>query len=139
MLQHLKKTADSLGLPFGSRKRTFNSRLAQELGLWAETKGKGHDFHMAAFRAYLADGKNLADTKILTEITENVGLPKHEAEDILAKRTFSSRVDADWELSRSLGITAVPTFVMNNEKLVGAQQYNDLQRFVSALGAKTRE
>jgi predicted DsbA family dithiol-disulfide isomerase len=31
------------------RKKTYNSRLAQELGKWAETKGKGDEYHDAVF------------------------------------------------------------------------------------------
>jgi predicted DsbA family dithiol-disulfide isomerase len=41
----LKQVADELGLPLGDRKMTFNSRLAQELAKWAESKGKGDEFH----------------------------------------------------------------------------------------------
>jgi predicted DsbA family dithiol-disulfide isomerase len=32
----LEQVADELGLPLGDRKRTYNSRLAQELAKWAE-------------------------------------------------------------------------------------------------------
>ena len=138
MLEHLKQTADSLGLAFGERKHTYNSRLAQELGLWAQSIDRGHDFHMAAFRAYFADGKNLGHKDVLIDIADSLGLPKAEAEDVITKRTFSPQVDSDWELSRKLGVTAVPTFVMNNDKIVGAQPYNDLERFVLASGAKSR-
>ena len=60
MMHQLKKTAAGLGLPFGNREKTYNSRLAQELGLWAETMNKGEEFHLAAFKAYFVDGKNIA-------------------------------------------------------------------------------
>jgi predicted DsbA family dithiol-disulfide isomerase len=39
---------------------TYNSRLAQELGKWVETRGKGDQYHDAVFQAYFVDGKNLA-------------------------------------------------------------------------------
>ena len=41
MMRHLRQTAAELGLPFGDREKTYNSRLSQELGLWAESKNKG--------------------------------------------------------------------------------------------------
>ena len=47
MMQKLRGVADSLGLPLGNRQRTYNSRLAQELGKWAEQEGRGEAFHMA--------------------------------------------------------------------------------------------
>jgi len=59
MVRRLRFQAMELGLPFGERTITCNSRLAQELGLWAESKGKGKQFHNAAFRAYFAEGHNL--------------------------------------------------------------------------------
>ena len=33
MMTHLKQVSSGLGLPFGDRKMTYNSRLAQELGI----------------------------------------------------------------------------------------------------------
>lgn len=60
MMMQLKATAAGFGLPLGGRKMTYNSRIAQEIGLWAETKGHGHKFHMEAFAAYFADGRNIA-------------------------------------------------------------------------------
>jgi predicted DsbA family dithiol-disulfide isomerase len=48
----------------------------------------------------------------------------------LEKRTFSRAVDADWTRSRELGIRAVPTFVMNNRSIVGAQSYEVLEEFI---------
>jgi len=47
-------------------------------------------------------------------------------------------VDADWSLSQEKGITAVPTFVMNQDKLVGAQPYEMLERLMEANGVKRR-
>lgn len=56
MIAHLQATADELKLPFSARVMTYNSRLAQELGKWTMTQGKGDAFHHAAFKAYFADG-----------------------------------------------------------------------------------
>ena len=44
----------------GERTRTYNTRKAQELGLWAMDSGRGDPFHQAAFRAYFVHGRNLA-------------------------------------------------------------------------------
>ena len=70
MLARLRQTAAQLDLPFGDRKHTYNSRRAQELGKWAETLGKGDQFHMAAFRAYFAQGENIARIPVLEEIAD---------------------------------------------------------------------
>ncbi len=139
MVSHLKHTADELGLPFGERTMTCNSRLAQELGLWAESRGKDDSFHMAAFRAYFAEGINLALIPNLLKLAKDIDLPQEEAEKVLTSRSFKGAVDQDWAESRFKSITAVPTFIMNNHKLVGAQSYENLVQLVTENGAEMKK
>ena len=130
MVSQLKETAEALGLVFGDRHMTFNSRLAQELGLWAQEQGYGDAFHEAAFAAYFGDGKNLADPEVLLDLASQAGLSRQEAEKVLEKRSYRDQVDRDWELSRRLGIRAAPTFVLNQTRLIGAQNYRTLQELM---------
>ena len=134
---HLKKVAAELGLPWGMRTRTYNSRRAQELGKWAEALGKGDEFHMAVFQSYFADGRNIADISVLKEIAGTIGLDGRMAEQALAERTFKEAVDRDWEYSRTCGITAVPTFMVDGQQVVGAQPYQALQDLVTAAGGNS--
>jgi predicted DsbA family dithiol-disulfide isomerase len=134
MIRHMKQTAESLGLPFGDRTMTYNSRLAQELGLWAEDQNKGDQFHMAAFKAYFSDGINIANPSELITLAESVELDKDEASQVLEKRSYQRQVDQDWEYSRQNDIHAVPTFMMNRQKLVGAQNYEALTGLVEGSG-----
>src|SRR4030095_15222463 len=53
------------GLPYGERKMTYNSRLAQELAKWAESQPGGEAIHDALFRAYFVDGKNIGEAQVL--------------------------------------------------------------------------
>jgi predicted DsbA family dithiol-disulfide isomerase len=138
MVDNLKAVADELNLPFGERDRTCNSRLAQELGLWAESRGKGEEFHSLAFRAYFGDGVNLAHVPILLQLAENAGLPRTEAEKVLSRRSFKDAVDTDWADSRCKGIAAIPTFILNDCKMVGAQSYEILARMLTENGVEKR-
>jgi predicted DsbA family dithiol-disulfide isomerase len=138
-MEHLKKVATELGLPWGRRTRTCNSRRAQELGKWAEALGQGHEFHMAVFRVYFAAGKNIADISVLKEIAETIGLDGRMAEQTLAERTYKAAVDRDWDYSRSCGITAVPTFKVDGREVVGAQPYQALEDLVRAAGGTIRK
>ncbi len=138
MRDRIKQAADEAGLPFADRLKTYNSRLAQELGKWAESNDKGDSFHRAVFKAYFADCVNIAKIPVLVEIAESVGLPREEAESVLLKRTFQAEVDEDWMVSQKNGITAVPTFIMNKDRLVGAQPYEALERIMDANGVKKR-
>lgn len=138
-MEHLKKVAAELGLPWGMRTRTYNSRRAQELGKWAEALDKGDEFHLAVFQAYFADGRNIADILVLKEIAEAIGLDGRMAEQALAGRTFKEAVDRDWEYSRACGITAVPTFKVDGQKVVGAQPYQALVDLIIATGGNMRK
>ena len=138
MMLRLKKVADELGLPLGERKKTYNSRLAQELAKWAESKGRGDEFHDAVFRAYFVDGKNIGKREELVALATSIGLPAEEAQTILRSRTFKDAVDSDWAKSHQMGITAVPTFVIDRQTVVGAQPYEVLEQFLKASGVKKR-
>jgi predicted DsbA family dithiol-disulfide isomerase len=130
VMAHLKKTAAGLGLAMGDRRMTYNSRLAQETGLWAQKEGKGHEFHKAAFHAYFVDGLNLAEKPVLLDLIRRTGLDITAGEKVIDDRLFAGVVDADWDLAARKQITAVPTFVMGLEKLVGAQPYEALVKLV---------
>ncbi len=128
----LKTTAEKLGLEFGSRTMTYNSRLAQETGLWAETEGKGHQFHIKAFRTYFVHGLNIGNHDVLMNLIESCGLDPVKGMEVIKNRLFSNAVDADWNLSRTRGVTAVPTFFVGHARLVGAQPYDALKKLVES-------
>jgi predicted DsbA family dithiol-disulfide isomerase len=131
-----KRAAEEMGLPLGDRTKTYNSRLATELGKWAESLGKGDVFHSAVFRAYYVDGVNIAKRDALVELAKSAGLPEEEALEVLKARAFREAVDADWALAGQLGISAVPTFFLDGWTVVGAQPYEILEQFLLDHGVK---
>jgi len=135
----LKQAAQDAGLPLGDRKMTYNSRLAQELGKWAEVKGKGDEFHQAVFRAYFVQNINIGKITELARLVESIGLPGDEAQEVLQKRAFKKAVDQDWARSRQQGIQAVPTLLLGQRVLVGAQPYEIMTDFLDNTGVKRRE
>ena len=134
----LKQVADELALPLADREKTYNSRLAQELAKWAESKGKGDAFHDAVFRAYFVEGKNVGKVDELVTLAKSIGLPEEKARSVLESRAFKEAVDSDWSRSHALGITAVPTFVANQHSVVGAQPYEVLEKLMKASGVKRK-
>jgi predicted DsbA family dithiol-disulfide isomerase len=125
-------------LPFGKREKTYNSRLAQELGKMAEQQGYGEQFHLAAFKAYFADGLNISRKSILVELGTSVGLSESQVLEAIENRAFQEAVDKDWTRSYQLGVRAVPTFMIEERSLVGAQSYEKLVELVSISGVKKR-
>jgi predicted DsbA family dithiol-disulfide isomerase len=138
MRARLRRVAEEEGLPLGDRRRTYNSRLAQELGKWAEELGKGKEFHAAVFKAYFADGKNIGKIPVLADLAGSLGLSPGEAKEVLETRAFKEAVDRDWERCHIMGVRAVPTFLMGNETLVGAHPYETLEKFMIDHGVRKR-
>jgi predicted DsbA family dithiol-disulfide isomerase len=109
---------------------TYNSRLAQELGAWADTQPGGEAIHDALFRAYFVDARDISDPEVLVEIAQSVGLPAEKAREVIEKRTHKDAIDADWQKSHQYGVTGVPTFVIGSNGVVGAQPYEALEALV---------
>jgi predicted DsbA family dithiol-disulfide isomerase len=128
--QRMNQVARELGLPLSERKMTYNSRRAQELAKWAESKGVGEEFHRAVFRAYYVETKNIGKVDELRRLAASVGLSQEEAKGVLEERPYREAVDADWTRCYDLGITAVPTFVIDREWVVGFQPYEALEQLL---------
>ena len=136
MQARLLQVAAAEGLPLTERSRTYNSRLAQELGKWAEEQGRGDQFRHAVYRTYFVEGVNIARVDELVRITAAVGLPPEEARSVLQERSFAAAVDADWQRAMGLRITAVPTHLCGGKRLAGFAAYDD---FVRLIGEKHQD
>ena len=126
------------GLPYGERTHTYNSRLAQELGKWADTQAGGAALHDAIYKAYFVEGKNIGDLETLVALAQSAGLSAEAARKVLSERSFKDAIDEDWSSSRKAGVTGVPTFAAGGYGVVGAQPYEVLEELMTAVGAKPR-
>jgi predicted DsbA family dithiol-disulfide isomerase len=138
MHNRMKGLMDEEGLPYNRRSHTYNSRLAQELGIWADAQDGSNDIHDALFKAYFVDGKNIGDVEVLVDIAAANGLDAGTARDVLENRTYKEQVDEDWNRSRQYGVTGVPTYVAGGQGVVGAQPYEALSQLMEAAEAKAR-
>jgi predicted DsbA family dithiol-disulfide isomerase len=137
--QRMKTLMDAEGLPYGKRTHSYNSRLAQELGKWADTlPGGGDKLHDALYRAYFVDARNIGDVEVLIDVVESVGLDPVAAREVIETRRFEGEVDADWAKSAQYGVTGVPTFVAERRGVVGAQPYEVLEQLMGTAGAVKR-
>jgi len=131
--QKMKGLMNEAGLPYGERTMTYNSRLAQELGKWADSQDAGDSIHDRLYQAYFVDNINIGNVDTLVTIAESAGLDASSARQVLQNREFKQQVDDDWQRSRDYGITGVPTFYSNELMLVGCQPYENLEKFVQRL------
>jgi predicted DsbA family dithiol-disulfide isomerase len=136
--RRLRELCDAAGLELGDAAMIYDTRLAQELAVWAERQEGGEGLHMALFRAYFVDTVNVGRVDELVRIAAGVGLDPGAARRTLETRACSDAVDAHWEDARQHGVTGVPTFVASGLMVVGAQPIEVMRMLVEKAGAQRR-
>ena len=64
-------------------------------------------------RAYHSEGESIGDRETLARLALEVGLPEDDVRDVLATDRYAADVREDERTAMSLGITAVPFFVVD--------------------------
>jgi predicted DsbA family dithiol-disulfide isomerase len=121
---------DGLDLEHCDRSMTYNSRLAQELGMWADTVANGRALHKELYRTYFVRDENLAKIPVLLGAVERAGLDVGEAEKVLEERRFSEDVDQAWLQARQMQISGVPSFIAGGYLTSGFHPYDELVKFI---------
>jgi predicted DsbA family dithiol-disulfide isomerase len=130
MKKGIKMRIEKEGLPSGNIDMLYNTRLSQELAKWADSMNTTEEIQMLLYKAYFVDNYNLCDIDVLLDIAEKAGLSKDEARDVLEKRTMQKQIDEDWQLSKDMKITGVPTFIVNDKAVVGFQSYDVIEALI---------
>ena len=134
----------TLGLEF-RRGRTFtpHTLLALQAGAFAEHTGTTQqifDYHRALFKAYFTDFENLMDVEVLVKHADACGLDGAALREALERKTYEDEVNAGIEESYAIGVTGIPTFILNEQyAVVGAQTHDVFERVFTQLGAKRRD
>jgi predicted DsbA family dithiol-disulfide isomerase len=90
----------------------------------------------ALFRAHFAEGRDVSDPSTLAEIGAASGMDRGRAVAYLQSNEGIAEVQAQIDEARQLGVSAVPTFVFNEQyALQGAQPIEIFQRVLSELPA----
>ncbi len=115
-------------------KYLYNSRNSLKLGEYAKTQHLHKAWHKAIHKAYLEDALNIAEQEVLLHIAEAVGLDRQEALRYMHSREAEEKVAASKNRALQLGITSVPSIIINNNLIRGAYPYDTLkQMFKQAL------
>lgn len=138
MEARLRRAAEEEGLSFCGPDKIYNTRMAQELGAWAATEGMGDAFHHAVYAAYFGEGKDISDRRVLCELAATVGLVPDQAMRHMERRSFKTAVDTEWQLSKRMDIIVIPTYLLNDDRLVGVQSDRRLARFLESKGVGKR-
>ena len=107
-----------------------NSRLSLKANEFAKDQNKLTGFHEAIFVAYFEDGKDIGNIDVILEVAESVGLDKDELKAYLQTDESDKIIQESSNQAMEYGITGVPTFIIGDKMMVGAQSYKALKKAV---------
>jgi predicted DsbA family dithiol-disulfide isomerase len=114
--QQLTGVAAGEGLPFrfeiARSGTTFDGHRLVHL---AETHGLQDEMKERLLRAYFTEGELMSDHDTLVRLAAEVGLDEREVRELLAGDSYADEVRADERTAGELGISAVPTFVVDRK------------------------
>jgi predicted DsbA family dithiol-disulfide isomerase len=91
---------------------TFDAHRVVHL---AETHGLQDTMKERLLRAYFTEGELMADHDTLARLAVEVGLDEQEVRELLAGDRYAEEVRDDEQTATQLGISAVPTFVVDRK------------------------
>ena len=136
----LEQRGESLGITF-RRGRTWsnNSHLALEASEFADGHPGADAFHKRLFKAYFDDLDDIGSIDRLVALADEAGLPGTALREALESGAYRQQVDDGIDWSRSIGVTAVPTFIFDEKTgLVGAQPIETFELMLQELGKTPR-
>jgi len=114
--------ADGLTLDF-DRAIAANTFDAHRLIAWAAAQDRQGDMLDALQRAHFRYGVDVGSRTALADVAAGIGLDRRAALAYLESDAGTGAVQADLDEARELGITSVPTFVVDGKYAVqGAQE-----------------
>jgi predicted DsbA family dithiol-disulfide isomerase len=112
------------GVPYHFDKimRTPNTLSAHRVLRWALVDGKQREVAEALFMAYWNQGRDVGDHAELAEIAGACGMDGLKVQADLATDKDSEAVLREMAMAQKMGVTGVPTFIINRKYgVVGAQ------------------
>ncbi|HEV2457212.1 MAG TPA: DsbA family oxidoreductase [Ktedonobacterales bacterium] len=118
--------------------RGGNTFDAHRLIHLAASHGLQQEMEERLFHAYFTEGKAIGDVETLVALAAEVGLDADEARTVLASDAYADAVRADERRARTLGISGVPFFVLDEKYGVsGAQPAEVLREALDQVWAES--
>jgi predicted DsbA family dithiol-disulfide isomerase len=119
--EQLRARGKEVGVIFGNRTLLSNSRASLMASEFARDKGQYNSFHENIFHAYFTGGLDIGNMDVIAVVAEKSGLDKKEIFTTVKDSRYASRLDDARKEGQLIGLTGIPTFILNNKyKIVGA-------------------
>lgn len=125
----ISERAAAVGMPMrmDDDNRSFNTFDAHRLIHWAGLQGQAQQIALkkSLLQTYHYQNRDTSDADVLAEAVRDAGLDETAARDVLATGRYTDEVRAEEDEWRKLGITSVPSVIINGEYLVSGGQPPD--------------
>lgn len=119
--------------------RAYNTFDAHRGIHWAGTHNRGTEMSQALFQAYFTQARNPSDPEVLASAANQIGLDGEELLGILASDRFTDEVKAGLKEAQQLGISGVPTFILNRKySLTGGQPVDVFRQALRQIANETQ-
>jgi len=102
--------------------RTPNTLDAHRLIHWAGIEGRQTPVVAALFRAYFKDGRDIGNVEVLCDLAAQCGMDAAMTRQLLSGDGDMQDIRARDAHSREMGVTGVPTFIVENQAVVSGAQ-----------------
>ncbi|BCS88848.1 hypothetical protein PSDVSF_20900 [Pseudodesulfovibrio sediminis] len=128
------------GIKFGEIRRLSNSHRALEAAEFARVKGRYDALHSALFTAYFTHGRDIGNMPVLRELAAENGLDPDAMETAIVEGRFSEQVALGSEQAGQVGVTAIPTFLIEGAApITGAVNESLFREALQAAAARQAE
>ena len=103
------------------------------LSEFARKNGKFDDFHKLVFDSYWKDGKDIGDQALLMGLAETVGLNRNDMLEYINSEEPKSELTKSLKDLKQYGINGVPTFIIGDKIVVGAQPYDVFKKVIENI------
>jgi predicted DsbA family dithiol-disulfide isomerase len=136
--ERLKQMAEAAGMEMVFAEHIPSSRRALEASEYARQRGRHEEFHKVVFRKFFGEGQDISKWEVLRAAAEEVGLEPDEMRRETETGKYRAVVEAQAAEAYELGISGVPTYILNDRyAIVGAQPYEAFKEAMAQLAAET--
>jgi predicted DsbA family dithiol-disulfide isomerase len=136
---HITQLGANLGFEFNfvEGQRILNTFKAHQLLHWvgetssSQSNALQTELKMALLNAYFNQGRDVNDNDVLVEIINEIGLDADFARQLLNDQVYAGDVRALQDQWRQLGVSAVPTFIIDEKYMISGGQ--PAEAFVQSL------
>jgi len=136
--ERLRQMAQAAGVEMVFAEHIPNSRMALEASEYARERGRHEEFHKIVFRKFFGEGQDISKWEVLRWAAEEAGLDPDEMQRETEAGKYRPAVEAQAAEAYALGISGVPTYILNDRyAIVGAQPYEAFKEAMAQLAAES--